>query len=337
LASGKTSYKFLLILGSLAVLTGCSVEKNTGTTRFFHGLTSRYNIYFNGSESFKAGVAKVNAGHKDDYSELLKVFEYSDPAAPSLCSADMERAIQKASKVISLKSITAKPETKGNALPNEKEEEFLNRKEYNDWVDDCYLLMGKARLYTHDFEQAKATLSYNITSSVDIKIKNESTIWLARIYNETGNYNESFRILNELNLTSDFTKDLLELYYTTLADLFIKQKRYPEVFEPLGKALKYVSGKRNKYRLTYLAAQLYEKTGDGKQATSLYRDVVNMNPPYEGIRCITFSETWRKGRGKRPKPLIIIKNLLPSVPLTRIRKENHSLLWHFTITVNPII
>jgi tetratricopeptide (TPR) repeat protein len=281
LASGKTSYKFLLILGSLAVLTGCSVEKNTGTTRFFHGLTSRYNIYFNGNESFKAGVAKVNAGHKDDYSELLKVFEYSDPAAPSLCSADMERAIQKASKVISLKSITAKPETKGNALPNEKEEEFLNRKEYNDWVDDCYLLMGKARLYTHDFEQAKATLSYNITSSVDIKIKNESTIWLARIYNETGNYNESFRILNELNLTSDFTKDLLELYYTTLADLFIKQKRYPEVFEPLGKALKYVSGKRNKYRLTYLAAQLYEKTGDGKQATSLYRDVVNMNPPYE--------------------------------------------------------
>ena len=263
------------------ILSDCSVEKNTGTTRFFHGLTSRYNIYFNGNESFKAGVAKINARYRDDYSELLKVFEYSDPASPSMCSADMERAIQKASKVISLKSITAKPETKGNALPNEKDEEFLNRKEYNDWVDDCYLLMGKARLYTHDFEQAKSTLSYNISSSVDNKIKNESTIWLARIYNETGNYNESFRILNELNLSKDFTKDLLESYYTTLADLFIKQKKHQEVIEPLGKALEYVSGKRNKYRLTYLYAQLNEKIGDSEKAAFLYREVVKMNPPYE--------------------------------------------------------
>ena len=263
------------------ILSGCSVEKNTGTTRFYQGLTSRFNIYFNGNESFKAGVAKVNSGYRDDYSELLRVFEYSDPATPAMCSSNMEKAIQKASKVISLKSITAKPETKGNAVPNDKEEAFLGRKEYNDWVDDCYLLMGKARLYTHDFEQAKSTLSYNIGASVDSKIKNESTIWLARIYNETGNYNESFRILNELNISKDFKNDLLEMYYTTLADLFIKQKRYPEVIEPLSKALEYVSGKRNRYRLTYLSAQLYEKTGNSKKATSLYREVVNLNPPYE--------------------------------------------------------
>ena len=278
---GKTSYKFLFILGSLAILYGCSVEKNTGSSRFYQGLTSRFNIYFNGNESFKTGVAKVNAGYRDDYSELLKVFEFSDPSTASMCSADMERAIQKASKVISLKSITAKPETKGNAVPTQKDEEFMNRKEYNDWVDDCYLLMGKARVYTHDFEQAKATLNYDISTSIDNAIKNESTIWLARIYNETGNYNEAFRILNELNLSKDFTKDLLGMYYTTFADLYLKQKKYPEAIEPLSKALEYISGKRNKYRLTYLSAQLCEKTGDSKKATSLYRKVINMNPPYE--------------------------------------------------------
>jgi Tfp pilus assembly protein PilF len=281
LDSGRTSYKFLIILGSLAFLYGCSVEKNTGSTRFFHGLTARYNIYFNGNESFKAGVAKVNTGFKDDFSELLKVFEYSDPSTSAMCSADMERAIQKASKVISLKSITAKPKTKKNAIPNEKEEEFLNRKEYNDWVDDCYLLMGKARLYTRDYEQAKSTLGYNISTSVDNKIKNESTIWLAKVYNETGNYNESFRILSGLNLAGDFTTDLLGMYYTTLADLYIKQKRYQDAVGPLEKSLMYISGKRNRYRLTYLSAQLYEKAGDSKMATSHYREVVKMNPPYE--------------------------------------------------------
>lgn len=263
------------------ILTDCSVEKNTGSTRFYQGLTSRYNTYFNGNESFKAGVIKVNTGYRDDYSELLKIFEYSDPSTVSMCSADMERAIQKASKVISLKSITAKPENKGNALPTEKEEEFLNRKEYNEWVDDCYLLMGKARLYEHDFDPAKSTLSYNISSSDDNEIKIESTIWLARVYNETGNYNESFRILNEIDPSKKLTKEVKGLFFTTLADLFMKQKRYSEVLEPLSRSLEFISGKRNKYRLTYLLAQLYEKTGDGNKATLLYHEVVKMNPPYE--------------------------------------------------------
>ena len=279
--SGKFSYKYFLIAGLFLIPAGCSVEKNTGSTRFFHGLTSRYNIYFNGNESFKAGVAKVNAGHTDDFASLLRIFEYSDPATVSMCSADMERAVQKASKVISLKSITAKPETKGNDIPSQKDEEFMNRKEYNEWVDDCYLLMGKARLYKRDYELAKSTLSYNISSSPDETIRTESTIWLARIYNETGNYNESFRILNALDPSANFSKEMKGLYYTTLADLFMKQKRYEEAIDPLGKSLEFISGKRNHYRLNYLLAQLYEKTGDGTRATLLYRKVANMNPPYE--------------------------------------------------------
>src|SRR4030042_4618435 len=104
----------MLLLGLMLVPGSCSVEKNTGATRFYHGMTARYNIYFNGYESFRAGVLKVNNGYRDDYAEMLKVFEYSDPSTASLCGSDMERAIQKASKLISMKSITAKPEVKKN-------------------------------------------------------------------------------------------------------------------------------------------------------------------------------------------------------------------------------
>jgi tetratricopeptide (TPR) repeat protein len=281
LAAGRNPYRFSVIAGLLLILTGCSVEKNTRTTRFYQGLTSHYNIYFNGHESFKAGVDRINSGYIDDYSELLKIFEFSDPATVKMCSADMDRAIQKASNVISLKSITAKPEEKNNGIPTQKEEEFLKRKEYNDWVDDSYLLMGKARLYKHEFDLAISTLSYNISLTSDIQIRDESTIWLARAYNETGNYNESLRILNELDPSVDFTKELKSLYYTTLADLYMKQLRYKEAITPLASALEYVKGKRKQYRLTYLLAQLYEKAGDNNNATALYRKVVKMNPPYE--------------------------------------------------------
>jgi tetratricopeptide (TPR) repeat protein len=270
-----------VLLGILLILATCSVEKNTEATRFYHNMTARYNIYFNGYESFKAGLAKIINGYQDDYAEILKVFEFSDPSTATLCSSDMERAIQKASKLISLKSITAKPELKEKNQVSEKGKELLERKEYNDWVDDSYLLIGKARFYKHEFNEATSIFNYCITDANDPLIKAEATIWLARIYNETANYTESINILNELKLSSDFTRQLESMYFTTLADLFIRQKKYSEAVEPLSKSIKLVSGKRTRYRLTYLLAQVCEQTGDGARATSLYGAVVKMNPPYD--------------------------------------------------------
>ncbi len=263
------------------ILTNCSVEKNTDTTRFYHSMTARYNIYFNGYESFKAGVDKIIHGYKDDYAEMLRVFEYSGPETASLCSSDMDKAIQKASKLISLKSITSKPEFKDSGQLSERERELLEKKEYNEWVDDSYLLIGKARFYKHEYTEATAIFNYCITSASDPALKAEASIWLARVYNETKNYNEAFRIINELEIYSGFPKSLRSMYHTTLADLFVKQKRYSEAIEPLTKSIDLVSGKRTRYRLTYLLAQLFEQTGDGTRATSLYREVVKMNPPYD--------------------------------------------------------
>jgi tetratricopeptide (TPR) repeat protein len=281
LTPNRTSYKYLVLLGLSLALTYCSVEKNTGSSRFYQSMTARFNIYFNGSESFKAGLVKISRGFQDDYAELLKVFEFSDPSTVSLCSSDMEKAIQKASKLISLKSITAKPEFKKNHELSEEDKKFVEQKEFNKWVDDSYLLIGEARFYKHEYNAATSIFNYCITDANDPAIKTEAVIWLARIYNETGNYTESFRLINSLDITQESTKSFKSMYYTTLADLFIKQKRYQEAIDPLRKSIEIVSGKRSRYRLTYLLAQIYEKTGDGAKAMSLYRDVINMNPPYE--------------------------------------------------------
>jgi hypothetical protein len=181
----------LAATGFLLLLWQCSVEKNTGFTRFYHNMTARYNIYFNGYEHFKEGVAKVSANHKDDFAEILTVFDYSDPSTPAYCNSDMERAMQKASKLISLKSMTAKPEINGRNNISEREQRLLERKEYNDWVDDSYLLIAKARFYRHEFNSAVSILQYCITLAYNQPVKDEAAIWLARLHNETGNYNET--------------------------------------------------------------------------------------------------------------------------------------------------
>jgi tetratricopeptide (TPR) repeat protein len=281
LFSGRVSYKFLITLGLLLFLTDCSVERNTGTTRFYHGLTSRFNIYFNGYESFKEGIIKISKGYRDDFSEMLRVFESSDPSTVSLCSSNMETAIQKASKLISLKSITAKPEFSAEKELSENEKALLEQKEFNEWVDDSYLLIAKARFYKHEFSDAASVFSYCIAEANDPDIKTESSIWLARINSERGSFIEANRLLNEIELDPKSPGELRAFYSTTLADMFIKQKKYQEAIGPLSNSLKLIPGKRAKYRLTYLLAQLFERTGDPEKAISLYRDVVKMNPPYD--------------------------------------------------------
>jgi tetratricopeptide (TPR) repeat protein len=281
LPSIKTLKKYQLFLGSFLILAGCSVEKNTDASRFYNSMTAKYNIYFNGYENYKAGLANIAKNHRDDYAELINVFEYSDPASISLCSGDMERAILKASKLIALKSITARPEIKDNRQLSNKEKTLLEMKEYNEWVDDSYLLIGKARFYKHEFTEAASLFDYSILNANDPEIKTEAAIWLARVNSETGKYNESSRILSEIEINEKTAKSLTAMYFTTSADLYVKQKRYNEAIEPLLRAVDLVSGKRTKYRLTFLLAQLYAKTGNGAMATENFQKVIRMRPPYD--------------------------------------------------------
>jgi tetratricopeptide (TPR) repeat protein len=278
----KALYKYLSLTGLLLLAISCSVEKNTATTRFYHGLTARYNIFFNGNESFKAGVAKVEANHVDDYAQMLRLFEYNDPASASICRADMDNAITKASKLIRLKSITALPEQ--NERDREgmgPDEALLNRKEYNDWVDDAYLLIGKANFYKQIYDEAYAVFSYCMEQANDENIRLEAAIWNARVYIEKGDFVNAGRYLNDISVTGNLPKNIREMYYTTQTDLFIKQKMYADAIAPLERAVKLARGKREKYRYTFLLAQLNQETGNDNAAVALYRKVIKMSPPYE--------------------------------------------------------
>lgn len=275
----RQSYGPVLSLVILLAASGCSVEKNTGASRFYHSLTSRYNIYHNGYESYRAGIEKISRAHTDDFGNILMVFEYSNPASAQVAAADMERAIQKASKLITLKSITARPERKDGQPP--RDEDFYNMKEYNRWVDDSYLLMARARFYTRDFSQARATLAFNSENSTDPDIITEGTIWLARIQAETGNPGEAARVLAEIENPGSLSSSLQAMYYSTMADIFIKQKRYSEAINPLSAAIDNARGRRQKYRFTFILAQLYGATGQPDKSIASFREVINLRPPYE--------------------------------------------------------
>lgn len=274
------SNSIYIVLATGLLIASCSVEKNTSLSRFYHNLTSNYNIYFNASESFREGMERIEEAYKDDYLTMMPIFEYSDMNAARTATGDMERVINKTSKLISLHSISARPEMDKSDKLSEKEQAFLDRKEYNDWVDDSYLLMGKAYLVKHDFNNARITFLHNIRESHDEEMRALSTIWLARTYNEMGNYAEAARLLKEMK-PGTLDRQAAAEYYLTLADMHSRQKRYERTTEALVAAIDKLQSKKEKNRFTYILARLYEETGKPAQAARYYREVLKLNPPYE--------------------------------------------------------
>jgi tetratricopeptide (TPR) repeat protein len=271
-------YKFLVLLALLA--TACSTTKNTFVSRSYHNLTSHYNVFFNGTESFKKGVKRAETSQSDNYSKLLPVFYYSDKTISQSVTGDMDRAIKKATKVITLHSITAKPVLKkGPQSPKQKE--FYNKKEFNKWIDDNYLLLGKAYVYQNQFGLAGETFKHIITDFPDQPVIYIAMIWLSRVYIETGEYREAEKILISLQSDEKMPKKYREDFYTSFADLYIKDKKYGKAAGMLEKAIKHVRKKLYRTRYTYILAQLYQEAGEPEKALQAFKSVIKMNPPYE--------------------------------------------------------
>ncbi len=268
-------FPILLFLGS------CSTQKNTFMSRTYHSITSKYNILFNGSESFKKGHYAIVQSYKDDFTEILPVFYYGDNTQVQAVASDMDRTIKKGEKLVSLHSISVKPEIKNNKPLSPAQREFHNKKEYNNYVDENYLLMGKAYFYKHDFDKAKETFLFMLNEFKNNKTLFETRIWLARTYNETGNFKNAGETLKALGADVALPNRLRDDLWTTYADFFIKQKQYEEAIPYLEKARKVIHKKRLKVRYTFILAQLYEKTNKLKKASETYGRVIKMNPPYE--------------------------------------------------------
>ena len=273
-------YKTLSLFAILLVLASCSTKKNKWINRAYHNTTSKFNVYFNGNESFKQGVKKTKDAHTDNYTLILPVFEFSDENASKASLSSMEKTLKKTSKVIKKHSITVKPERKEGKM-TKKEKAFYNQKEFCKWIDDSYLLLGKANFYERKFFDADQAFKYIVKEYSDDYVKFEAQIWLARSLNEQKKYGKAIELLERINGEREFPKKLRDELATTFADSYMKQQRYNEAVPWLRKAIEAKGKKRVKARYKFILAQIYQEFGKNSNASNLYKEVIKMNPPYE--------------------------------------------------------
>ncbi|HZH73100.1 MAG TPA: tetratricopeptide repeat protein, partial [Mariniphaga sp.] len=272
---------FIHITGLLLVLLlfqGCSTQKNTFVTRTYHKVTSKYNILFNATESFNAGVKKVNQNIEDDFTRLIPVYKESDPSVGNMVKSDMENAIIKASKLIEIHSITAKPKRSGRR--SQRSREFALQEEFNPLVDDSYLLMGKAWYYQQNYLTAIDNLSFILRKYPDGDARYEAQIWLIRSYTELERFTEAAEVIQSIQNEVDFPRRLEGDLAVATANYYIQQQDYTEAVKFLDIALSRIKGRNENARLQYIQAQLFEELEQPMLAAEAYRKVDKMNPEY---------------------------------------------------------
>lgn len=266
-----------LILAAVAVVamavSSCSTKKNTAASRNYQAFITRYNVYFNGDEHFKETLKEMERAYEDDYTSQLfmhPVEAYSNPKAPQP-TGSFTRSIEKAQKAIQLHSIKKRPRRKPGHSNDPEYKKWLKREEYNPFLHNAWMLMGRSQYFNGDFLGAASTFYYVsrhfswLPSTVS-----EAKIWQARSYCSLDWLFEAETIITRIKPEELVNSKLKELYYFTFADFYVRSRDNAKAIPMLKEALGYAGGSQ-KTRLNFLLGQLYAAEGDNVAAYQAFK------------------------------------------------------------------
>jgi len=254
---------FLSVL--ILATTGCSTKKKSWVNRQFHNTTAKYNGYFNGNESIKNGVKKLEESFVDDYTTILPIFKTGDLKKSKKIHSYMDKAIKKGSIVIQRHSMKIKG------------------REYCRWIDDNYFMVGKSYFYKGEFKDAIKTFSFIKNEYKKNEIQFDASLWLIRALIETKDFMTAEVELYELTNDRNFPKKLEVDLATISADFYLQQANYQLALVQLVKIDKLIKRKNKKVRYNYIMAQLYQQNKNYKSAKNKYKKVLNSSPDYEMV------------------------------------------------------
>lgn len=262
-------------------------KKFTFPKRIYNNTVTHFNYYFNANQRLNEILERASESHRDDYTQLLSFYDY-----------DLETTAQDQIDTVLYKC------TAGILLHDLR----------SDWVDNLYMLMGKAYLLRKDFDSAQMVFQYiNYAfapkdEGYDIPIgsnasnaggvfsistnekgtfwkkltttlpsRNESFIWMTRTYIEQHKTAEAAGLLALLRSDVLFPARLQPELDELSAYLFYTLNAYDSAANYLVRALKKGNNHIEKARSYYLAAQLYELAGNKKEAIQSYNTAIRFS------------------------------------------------------------
>ncbi len=232
----------------------------------YHGTTARFNILFNGTESYKEAVEILDVAVVDNYTSILPVFPLPPKTVALQTAPQLDRSIEKASKAIKKHSM------------------YIKGVEHCKPIDDAYLLMGKAYYQRQDFPDALSVFDYVVNTHKNGNVWPDAFTWKARTCLIMGRMDEAEVCLEEGKIPVSESKDKKHRQHweATYAEFLLKQKDYEMTTVYLSELLKHKRLKKEfKTRVHFILGQTYQELGQKRDAAEQYAKVLKKNPTYE--------------------------------------------------------
>ena len=256
-------------------------KKFTIPRKFMSSTVTHYNYFFNANEKIKEVVARAKAGHKDDFTRLLSFYNYSLDET-SRFKGDLDSVIYKSTAGILLHDLR------------------------NSWIDNLYLLIGRAYYLRNTLDSAHITFQYvnyafapkeddgydkvigsnsnEGASTISTKEKrniakkllsrppsrNEALVWQVKTYLALDQLAEAASLVQALQQDPQFPARLKLDLIEVQAWYFYKRQMYDSAAVYLERALDNADNVQEKARWEYLIAQLYERADNRAAAAEFY-------------------------------------------------------------------
>lgn len=231
-------------------------------SRGMQNLTARYNYIYNTKVMLNNHQLELAETYADNYDQVLPVYiapeaDNSQPNA-SLNIKSMDDIIKKAQLIILEKS-------------------------YSNYIDDAYILLGKANFFNANYFNASEYFDYTASNyKSNLNSYTEALNWKARSLMQTRRISEASSTLDSLSplLNQIKSKNQAEPL-ATMAQMSIYKNDITSAIAYLKDAIKATNQNQHKIRWTYILAQLYEKQKNDTEALANYRKVEKSNAPFE--------------------------------------------------------
>ncbi len=257
-------------------------KKFSATKRFFQNTFTHYNYYFNANTRLNEAIIKAKSANKDDYTKLLSFYNYSLDATAKEKQL-LDSVIYKCNAGILLHDLR------------------------NDWVDDLYMLLGKAFLLRKNFDSAEQVFQYinyvyapkdgsydillgsntsntkgvftiatNEQKSLVNKIankppaRNESFIWQTRNYIEQNKMAEATGLIAILKADPYFPQRLQVDLHEMIAYYFYQQQLYDSAALHLQRSMANAVDNSEKARWEFLCGQLFQLSKKNDEAIAMF-------------------------------------------------------------------
>jgi tetratricopeptide (TPR) repeat protein len=257
-------YSVKLLLFSFCILiSACSSQKDTATSRGMQNLTARYNYIYNANLALLDHQIELSNNYIDNYGQILPV--YLGPEADN----------NKLSTSLNIKSMDE---------IIKKSQVIILEKSFSNYLDEAYILLGKANFFNGNYFTASEYLDYAAKAyKININSYVEALTWKARSLMQVNRISSANALLDSLEIALPLikTKENLAEPFATMAQMSIYQNDNEAAISYIKDAIKSSNIRENKIRWTYILAQLYEKKNNYPDALMQYRKVQNSNAPFE--------------------------------------------------------